>query len=414
MPAYQALRGMHDALPEHSARLRALEQVLIGVARQYDFQEIRTPILESTALFSRGVGDDTDIVNKEMYEFADKSGESVCLRPENTAAIVRAAIEHNLLRGKSSKLWYLGPMFRYERPQKGRYRQLHQFGCEILGDSSVAAEVELIALSALAFERLGLTNVRLELNNLGSAETRANYKALLQAYLQEHYAELDPDSQRRLTTNPLRILDSKNEQTQAIVAQAPRLVDSLSSEERQAAEELVQLLRALGIEPVINPMLVRGLDYYTGMVFEWITDSLGAQGTVCGGGRYDNLIAELGGPSTPALGFALGMERLELLSDYAVNSAPDVYVISLLAARQVLPVIHTIRQRAPNLSLSYAPSSSKFPKQLQKADKSRARMALIFNDDGESLSLKELQSDGSQQSFSYQQIDQLISALISP
>ena len=288
---------MHDALPEHSARLRALEQVLIGVARQYDFQEIRTPILESTALFSRGVGDDTDIVNKEMYEFADKSGESVCLRPENTAAIVRAAIEHNLLRGKSSKLWYLGPMFRYERPQKGRYRQLHQFGCEILGDSSVAAEVELIALSALAFERLGLTDVRLELNNLGSAETRANYKALLQAYLQEHYAELDPDSQRRLTTNPLRILDSKNEQTQAIVAQAPRLVDSLSSEERQAVEELVQLLRALGIEPVINPMLVRGLDYYTGMVFEWITDSLGAQGTVCGGGRYDNLIAELGGPS---------------------------------------------------------------------------------------------------------------------
>ena len=409
--AYRALRGMHDALPANSARLRALEDALIAVARQHNFREIRTPLLESTALFSRGVGSDSDIVNKEMYEFVDKSGESICLRPENTAAIARAVIEHGMLRAGVNKLWYLGPMFRHERPQKGRYRQFHQFGCEILGDASIAAEAELLALLALAFERLQLSGLRLHINSLGNQATRALYREQLRAYLQQHYEQLDPDSQRRLHSNPLRILDSKNEQTRSIVQQAPKLVDYLDANERQNCEQLIAMLSSLGVQAHFDPLLVRGLDYYTGILFEWLSDDLGAQGAVCGGGRYDNLLAELGGSATPATGFSIGLERLELLSRALPGPELDVYVVSLLAMQRTLPFIHTIRQRAPELLIEYRASSSKLKKQLQKADKSGARYALIVNSDADSLSLKNLRAGGEQQDFSYQQLDQLVQAL---
>ena len=409
--AYRALRGMHDALPANSARLRALEDALIAVARQHNFREIRTPLLESTALFSRGVGSDSDIVNKEMYEFVDKSGESICLRPENTAAIARAVIEHGMLRAGVNKLWYLGPMFRHERPQKGRYRQFHQFGCEILGDASIAAEAELLALLALAFERLQLSGLKLHINSLGNQATRALYREQLRAYLQQHYEQLDPDSQRRLHSNPLRILDSKNEQTRSIVQQAPKLVDYLDATERQSCEQLIAMLSSLGVQAHFDPLLVRGLDYYTGILFEWLSDDLGAQGAVCGGGRYDNLLAELGGSATPATGFSIGLERLELLSCALPSPELDVYVVSLLAMQRTLPFIHTIRQRAPELLIEYRASSSKLKKQLQKADKSGARYALIVNSDADSLSLKNLRAGGEQQDFSYQQLDQLVQAI---
>ena len=409
--AYRALRGMHDALPANSARLRALEDALIAVARQHNFREIRTPLLESTALFSRGVGSDSDIVNKEMYEFVDKSGESICLRPENTAAIARAVIEHGMLRAGVNKLWYLGPMFRHERPQKGRYRQFHQFGCEILGDASIAAEAELLALLALAFERLQLSGLKLHINSLGNQATRALYREQLRAYLQQHYEQLDPDSQRRLHSNPLRILDSKNEQTRSIVQQAPKLVDYLDATERQSCEQLIAMLSSLGVQAHFDPLLVRGLDYYTGILFEWLSDDLGAQGAVCGGGRYDNLLAELGGSATPATGFSIGLERLELLSRALPSPELDVYVVSLLAMQRTLPFIHTIRQRAPELLIEYRASSSKLKKQLQKADKSGARYALIVNSDADSLSLKNLRAGGEQQDFSYQQLDQLVQAI---
>ena len=409
--AYRALRGMHDALPANSARLRALEDALIAVARQHNFREIRTPLLESTALFSRGVGSDSDIVNKEMYEFVDKSGESICLRPENTAAIARAVIEHGMLRAGVNKLWYLGPMFRHERPQKGRYRQFHQFGCEILGDASIAAEAELLALLALAFERLQLSGLKLHINSLGNQATRALYREQLRAYLQQHYEQLDPDSQRRLHSNPLRILDSKNEQTRSIVQQAPKLVDYLDATERQSCEQLIAMLSSLGVQAHFDPLLVRGLDYYTGILFEWLSDDLGAQGAVCGGGRYDNLLAELGGSATPATGFSIGLERLELLSRALPSPELDVYVVSLLAMQRTLPFIHTIRQRAPELLIEYRASSSKLKKQLQKADKSGARYALIINSDTDSLSLKNLRAGGEQQDFSYQQLDQLVQAI---
>ena len=409
--AWQSLRGMHDALPERCTRLQVLEQQLQAVALQHNFQEIRTPLLEATALFARGVGEDSDIVSKEMYQFVDKGGDSVCLRPENTASVVRAALQHNLLRSGVNKLWYLGPMFRYERPQKGRYRQLHQFGCEIIGDDSVSSEAELLALSALLFERLGIAGLQLEVNHLGSARSRGRYRAALRDYLQQHQDQLDPDSQRRLHTNPLRILDSKNAQTQALLKHAPQLEQYLEDSERQRFAELLKLLAALQLPVRHNQLLVRGLDYYTGVVFEWTSSELGAQATVCAGGRYDELVAEFGGPPTPALGFALGIERLELLAQLAVDNSPDVYVISLQGAEQSLRLLHTMRRRAPWLRLHYSATSSKFVKQLQKADKSGAPLALILNAEGDSISLKQLRAGGTQRDFSPDQLDSLLSTI---
>ncbi len=383
----QAVRGMNDLLPAASPRWRGAEQRLQAVLARYGYEEIRLPLVEPTELFARTIGEVTDIVEKEMYTFQDRNGDSLTLRPEGTAGVVRAGIEHGLFQGQLLRLWYQGPMFRHERPQRGRYRQFHQLGAECFGSAEPELDAELIAMTAQFWRELGLSGLRLEINSLGSREARAAYRDRLQAYFRDHQAALDADSLRRLDTNPLRILDSKNPDLAALIAAAPSLPEHLDADSRAHFERLCALLDALGVAYTVNPRLVRGLDYYGRTVFEWVTDALGAQGTVCAGGRYDTLVEQLGGRPTPAIGFALGLERLlDLLAACGVDPATPGEIWYLVSApgacrAQAMVLAQQLRAAADAPTVLLDHSAGNFGKQVQRADKAGARVALILGED---------------------------------
>jgi histidyl-tRNA synthetase len=380
----QSIRGMHDILPAATPTWRWLEARLAELFDAYDFREIRVPLVEKAELFTRAIGQATDVVEKEMYAFADRNGDTLSLRPEGTAGVVRSAIQHGLLASPGLKVWYRGPMFRHERPQRGRQRQFHQFGAEVFGLPGPDVDAELIALGERIWKRLGLDKgIRLEINSLGDREDRQRYRATLIDYLRPHLAELDEDSQRRLETNPLRIFDSKHPQTRAIMADAPRLADSLGASAREHFEEVCRLLDGLGIEYQVNPGLVRGLDYYCRTVFEWMTDALGAQGTVCAGGRYDDLVAVQGGKQTPGIGFALGVERLVELLKHAQgerSQAPQVYLVCQASTIDGLRLAEELRDRLPRLCLGCNLGGGSFKAQFKRADRSGARYALVLGE----------------------------------
>ncbi|TDO08620.1 MULTISPECIES: histidine--tRNA ligase [Halomonas] len=386
----QAIRGMNDLLPNQSALWQYVEGQVQALMRRYGYAEIRTPIIEQTALFKRSIGEVTDIVEKEMYTFDDRNGDSLTLRPEGTASCVRAAMEHGLLHNQTQRLWYQGPMFRHERPQKGRYRQFHQVGVEAFGLAGPDIDAETILLSARLWKALGLyQHVSLELNSLGSAEARAAYRDTLVAYFEAHYETLDEDSRRRLTSNPMRILDSKNPAMSEILDAAPRLMDHLDDASRTHFEQLCALLDAAGIDYVINPRLVRGLDYYGRTVFEWTTTALGSQGTVCAGGRYDGLVEQLGGKPTPAVGFALGLERLVLLLETlalvpdSARDELDVYLLPMdeSATTPALLLGERLREALPALRVQLHCGGGSFKSRIKKADRSGARLALLLGED---------------------------------
>ena len=385
---------MVDLLPGTLQRWQAVEAVAREHFLRSGFGEIRTPLLESTDLFCRGIGEGTDVVGKEMYSFSDRGDRSCTLRPEGTASVVRAAVQHGLLSQGSQKLWYSGPMFRYERPQAGRQRQFHQIGVEWLGAGSARSDVEVIALAWDLLAQLGVGGLELEINSLGTPEDRQAYREALVAWLEQRMDQLDPDSQARLTTNPLRILDSKNPETQALLEQAPTLADALSPDSRHRFAAVQEGLTALGIPYRLNPRLVRGLDYYGHTAFEITSDQLGAQATVCGGGRYDGLIGQLGGPATPAIGWALGMERLLLVLEAAAQAdpqgpaarlvrppAPDAYLVNRgdRAESAGLSLARALRQHG--LMVELDSSGSAFGKQFKRADRSGARWALVLGDE---------------------------------
>ncbi|BBO64338.1 MULTISPECIES: histidine--tRNA ligase [Serratia] len=384
----QAIRGMNDYLPEETALWQRIEGTLKQVLGGYGYSEIRLPIVEQTPLFKRAIGEVTDVVEKEMYTFEDRNGESLTLRPEGTAGCVRAGIEHGLLYNQEQRLWYIGPMFRYERPQKGRYRQFHQLGAEVFGLQGPDIDAELILLTARWWKALGIAeHVKLELNSIGSLEARANYRDALVAFLEQHVEVLDEDCKRRMYSNPLRVLDSKNPEVQALLNDAPRLSEYLDEESRAHFAGLCELLAQAGIPYTVNERLVRGLDYYNRTVFEWVTTSLGAQGTVCAGGRYDGLVEQLGGRATPAVGFAMGLERLVLLvqavnPEFKAPSAIDVYVISSGAGTQsaAMRLAEQVRDEAPQLKLMTNYGGGNFKKQITRADKWGARIALILGE----------------------------------
>ncbi len=399
----QAIRGMHDILPERIGNWHRIEDSARQILGAYGYAEIRTPLVEVTELFKRSIGEVTDIVEKEMYSFLDRNGDSLSLRPEGTASCVRAAIENGLL-AHPQRLWYRGPMFRHERPQRGRYRQFHQIGVEVLGLAGPDIDLEVILLTARLWRTLGLANLRLEVNTLGDSQERAAYREELVAFLERHRERLDPDSRARLLTNPLRVLDSKIPETQALVADAPSLLDRLGDETRGHFEAVCRGLEGAGIPYLINPRLVRGLDYYNRTVFEWITEDLGAQGTVCAGGRYDGLVAQLGGRDTPAVGFALGIERLVELLELAGDPVPaplDAYLVAVGAAAQAqAPLIaERLRDLAPGLRLLTHCGGGSFKSQFKRADKSGARYALVLGD-GElergAIGVKPLRDDSGQ------------------
>jgi histidyl-tRNA synthetase len=383
----QAIRGMNDVLPTEIRAWQHLEGCARELLTSYGYEEIRVPIVEQTELFKRAIGEYTDVVEKEMYSFTDQGGESLTLRPEATAGIVRAAISNGLLRGARHKLWCIGPMFRHERPQKGRYRQFYQLDVEAIGFAGPDVDAELIALTARLWRMLGVSRVRLEINSLGTAEARRAYRELLIAYFRGHEAALDADSRRRLDGNPLRILDSKNPALAQIIAGAPLLPDHLDAASRTHFAELRAQLDRVGIEYRVNPRLVRGLDYYSRTVFEWITDALGAQDAVCSGGRYDGLIAQLGGESTPAVGFALGIERVvELLVQAArvpAARSADVYLVvnASQAPDAAFALAEELRDALPHRRFELNLGGGNFKAQFRRADKSGALLALICGDD---------------------------------
>jgi len=385
----QAIRGMNDIKPNETPVWQYLEGTVKELLASYGYGEIRMPVVEQTNLFKRSIGEVTDIVEKEMYTFDDRNGDSLTLRPEGTASCVRACEEHGLLYNQTQRLWYMGPMFRHERPQKGRYRQFHQIGVETFGIASADIDAEVILLTARLWKMLGLQDaVTLQLNTLGSNEARAAYKEALVAYLSERKDQLDEDSLRRLESNPLRILDSKNEQTQALLVDAPKLHDHLDDESREHFDTLRGILDAAGVKYEINQRLVRGLDYYCKTVFEWVTDKLGAQGTVCAGGRYDGLVEQLGGKATPAVGFAMGVERLILMLDTlelvpeAVLNTLDVYVCALGdgADKAALLLSDQIRDQHDWLRVQSHCGGGSFKSQMKKADKSGARFAILLGE----------------------------------
>jgi histidyl-tRNA synthetase len=382
--ALQAIRGMNDILPEQTPYWQQIESICRGLCHRYGYQEIRFPIMEQTALFTRGIGDATDIVEKEMYTFTDRNGDSLSLRPEGTASCVRAGIQHSLFYHQIQRLWYLGPMFRHERPQKGRYRQFHHFGVEAYGMSGPDIDAEIILLSHRLLRELGITpqQVTLQLNCLGTAETRTLYRDRLVGFYRQHYDLLDEDSQRRLITNPLRILDSKNPSMVDLNKAAPNLLEHLDPLSAQHFDGLRRLLDAAGVAYVINPHLVRGLDYYELTVFEWVTTALGAQGTVCAGGRYNRLVEDLGGPSTPAIGFACGLERLVLLQNAQQKHLPDVYLVLLgdSAVARGLLLAEELRNQAPSKQVIAHLSGGSLKNQLKAADKIGARYAVIIGE----------------------------------
>ncbi|APZ43068.1 histidine--tRNA ligase [Acidihalobacter ferrooxydans] len=401
----QSIRGMHDILPEQGAAWSWLEARIRGVVEQYGYRRIRLPIVEKTELFARSIGAVTDIVEKEMYTFQDRNGESLTLRPEGTAGCVRAGIEHGLLHNQLVRLWYAGPMFRHERPQKGRYRQFHQAGVETFGMEGPDIDAELILMTARLWRELGLENVRLEVNSLGSAEARAAHRVALQAFLRSRIDELDEDSRRRLESNPLRVLDSKHPATREVLRDAPQLLEALDDASREHFDALCATLSEAGIEYVVNPSLVRGLDYYSRTVFEWITDELGAQGTICAGGRYDGLVDQLGGRSAPGCGFAMGLERLlDLLAIQGLlpeMPGPQVYVLSQGEAerRAALLLGEALRQARPDLDVLVHCGEGGLKAQMKRADRSGAQMALIIGEQERvegSVTVRKLRGDSEQ------------------
>ena len=407
-PSLSAIRGMNDALPVDTGYWQVLEQQLRQVLRCYGYQEIRFPIVEKTALFKRAIGEVTDIVEKEMYTFTDRNGDSLTLRPEGTACCVRAGIQNGLFN-QTQKLWYMGAMFRHERPQKGRYRQFNQIGVEVYGLSDADIDAEILLMSARLWKNLGLKDLKLQINSLGSSDARANYRQVLSDFYQENRDSLDEDSKRRLETNPLRILDSKNPDMIALNQSAPILLDHLDAESKAHFEKLTELLDNAGLAYEINPRLVRGLDYYNRTVFEWVTDQLGAQGTVCAGGRYDSLVEQIGGKATPAIGFACGLERLLSLlqaqnSIEPIDSRPQIYFISMgeTAAKAALALSEQLRDELPELRLMTHIGGGSFKSQFKKADKSGARFALIMGEDeveNKQITLKFLRSNEAQQTL---------------
>ncbi|MGR6981323.1 histidine--tRNA ligase [Testudinibacter sp. P27/CKL/0425] len=385
----QAIRGMNDCLPQDTPLWQWLEATVRRVLGGYGYSEIRMPIVESTPLFKRAIGEVTDVVEKEMFTFDDRDQESLTLRPEGTAGCVRAGIEHGLLYNQEQRLWYMGPMFRYERPQKGRYRQFHQIGVEVFGIAQAEIDAELIVMTARLWKALGISeHVSLQLNSIGSLEARQNYRQALVDFLQQHLEVLDEDCKRRLTTNPLRILDSKNEQVQQVLNQAPKLHDYLDQDSKAHFARLCEILDQMGIAYEINQKLVRGLDYYNKTVFEWMTTALGAQGTVCGGGRYDGLVEQLGGHATSGVGFAMGVERLILLvqevnSELRLPSDVDVYIVHSgeQATLQAFKVAEQLREACPQKNVMLHCSGGNFKKQFKRADKSGAAFAVVIGEE---------------------------------
>jgi histidyl-tRNA synthetase len=409
----QAVRGMNDILPVDSAAWQHLESVLREVVHAYGYREIRLPVVEKTELFKRSIGEITDIVEKEMYTFDDRNGDSLTLRPEGTAGCVRACMEHGLLHNQVQRLWYAGPMFRHERPQKGRYRQFHQLGVEAFGMEGPDIDAELILMSARMWERLGIGRRELQLNSLGTLEARGRYRAALVKYLRAHADALDEDSRRRLDGNPLRVLDSKNPAMQDVIAAAPSLADHLDDESRRHFDGLCGLLDAAGIDYVLNPRLVRGLDYYSRTVFEWVTDQLGAQGTICAGGRYDGLVEYLGGKPTPAFGFAIGLERLLsllLAGEAAVpGTEPHVYLVlgGEEGRRHGMVFAEELRNVAPGLRVLTHCGGGSFKSQFKRADRSGAAYALVIGDEEaaqRTVVLKPLRETGEQVTLPQQQL----------
>jgi len=404
----QAIRGMNDILPTQSPLWQKVEAVLRSSVAAYGYSEIRTPIVENTDLFKRSIGEVTDIVEKEMYTFEDRNGDSLTLRPEGTASTVRAGNEHGLLYNQEQRLWYMGPMFRHERPQKGRYRQFHQFGVEVYGIGSADIDAEVLMLSARLWEKLGISeHVTLELNTLGDPAERAAYREALIAFLEQHKDKLDEDSQRRMYSNPLRVLDSKDPQVQSILGDAPALMDYLGEESSQHFAQLRELLDAVGIQYRVNPRLVRGLDYYNRTVFEWVTNSLGSQGTVLAGGRYDGLVAQLGGKETPAVGFAMGLERIVLLLETLaltqdIPAEVDVYVAAMgdNCLVEAIKMAQELRSALPTLRVMSHCGGGNLKKQMKRADKSGAQVALLIGEEELAegvVTVKYLRNDNEQQ-----------------
>ncbi|MDJ0806763.1 MAG: histidine--tRNA ligase [Gammaproteobacteria bacterium] len=415
----QAIRGMKDILPQQTPLWQFLEDSVRAVLSRYGYAEIRMPILELTELFKRSIGEVTDIVEKEMYTFEDRNGDSLTLRPEGTAGCVRAGLENGLLFNQVQRLWYQGPMFRHERPQKGRYRQFHQIGVESFGLAGPDVDLELILITARIWKALGLQDLQLQLNTLGTAAERSQYRKELMSYFHDCYDSLDEDSRRRLESNPLRILDTKNPEMAELVAAAPSLMGHLGDESREHFEQLCAGLDAVGQAYLVNPRLVRGLDYYARTVFEWVTDQLGAQGTVCAGGRYDGLVEQLGGKPVPAVGFAMGLERLIALLEQTdlAQRLPgiDLYLVTVgeQAQREGLLLAERLRDAMPGLRLISHCGGGSFKSQFKKADKSNARYALILGDDelarGET-GLKPLRGEGTQQQVKISELVDLLNA----
>ena len=415
----QPVRGMNDILPEATATWQHVEAIVRDVIQAYGYREIRLPLLEQTELFRRSIGEVTDIVEKEMYTFLDRNNESLTLRPEATAGMARAGISNGLLHNQRQKLWTAGPMFRYEKPQKGRYRQFYQIDVEAMGYEGPDVDAELIIMSARIWQRLGLSRLRLELNTLGVPESRNRYRQALVEYFTGVKDKLDEDSLRRLEQNPLRILDSKNPDLQHIINAAPTMLDYLDEESGQHFAELQELLAAAGVEFTVNPKLVRGLDYYTRTVFEWVTDALGAQGAVCSGGRYDGLVEKLGGKATPAIGWAMGVERLvslfEVCGGQAPAQQPDIYIVAVgdTALRSGFQLVENLRNALPGVTLELNLGGGSFKSQLKRADKSGAEFALILGDNevaARAAGLKPLRRDADQISIPF---DELAATLVS-
>ena len=401
----QAIRGMNDLLPADSDLWSSLDDTISNLLISYGYKYCRTPIVESTETFSRAIGEVTDIVEKEMYTWEDNNGNSLTLRPEGTASVVRMMIEHNLPREGIQKVFYNGPMFRHERPQKGRYRQFHQVGAEVFGASDAKVDAELISITDSLWKSLEI-NARLEINSLGSKESRSSYRKILTDFFNKNISQLDEDSLRRLKTNPLRILDSKNKDLELLISNAPKMIDHLDEESQEHFTILKNYLDSLDIPYEVNPKLVRGLDYYNQTVFEWISNDLGSQGTICGGGRYDGLVEKMGGNPTPAIGFAMGLERIALLiqdkNTQLVNKRCQLYFVALGDKAQIesMKLSKKILQALPNITLSNDVSMGSLKSQMKKADKSNADFALILGEEelsNNQLSIKPLKGQGVQQ-----------------
>jgi len=419
----QAIRGMNDCLPEQTPVWQKVESILRDTVAAYGYSEIRMPIVESTNLFKRAIGEVTDVVEKEMYTFDDRNGDSLTLRPEGTASTVRAGIQNGLLYNQERRMWYIGPMFRHERPQKGRYRQFHQFGVEIFGLKGADTDAEVILLTARLWKLLGIEqHVTLQLNSLGSSEERSAHKEALISFLEGFKDQLDEESQRRMYTNPLRVLDSKNQNVQALLTDAPSLADYYGEETKAHFSGLCNMLDSAGVKYQVNDRLVRGLDYYNYTVFEWVTESLGAQGTVCGGGRYDGLVEQLGGKATPAVGFALGIERLVLLLETLelttdIAGAVDVYIAALGEGADVhgMLLAEQLRDQMPNVKFMMHNGGGNFKKQLKRADQNGAKVALILGGDeieNKQVTVKDLTGKTDQQTIAVTELVNQLTTLL--